>query len=737
MPRVTTDETLDHTKPYRFHGIDLSWKDGDKDAMADCPFCGRPDKFSVEVKTSKAQCLKCTKGCNSRQFIQWLWKQSDDAQYVTDGYKELASERGLLYTETLMRWGVCSSTLTDNFLVPGYGVTKKLNQLYKWMNIKDRMCLLPTPTLGHAIHGMSEYSLDKDCVFICEGPWDGMVLWELLNCAKETDDGLSPTSNPSRSILSNSNVIAVPGVTTFPQSWSKPFADKIAILMFDSDHPRKHPKTGKLVAPAGLGGVKRVAGILANSKEPPKEIRYLRWGKDGYDPKQPSGYDLRDALSADNLSDRIKTLEQLLKKIHPVPKSWIKLTDKKHGGGEDLKCVECDSHNKMILAWRKALKWTDGLEYGLDVMLASVVSTRSVGDQLWVKVMGPASCGKTTLCEAISVNKRYVIAKDNIRGFHSGFSTSNPNEDSSLIVEASGKTLVTKDGDTLLNSPNLGQILSEGRALYDGSSRAHYRNKMGKDYVGVRMTWLLCGTSSLKSIDQSELGERFLDCVVMEEIDDELEDEILWRIVNRAERNLSVESNSDAESRHEPELVNAMQLTGGYINYLCEDASVLFESIYTPEGVKRLCTRYAKFVAYMRARPSDKQDELAEREMAGRLTSQHMRLAKCLAAVMNRKEVDSDVMAKVYRVAMDTSRGPILDITKQLYEADGGIEALAISLYLGGDDGKVRKLLRFMKRIGAAESFSVKKKGIRRTGTKWRLTPTLTRLYKKVMVDNA
>jgi len=51
-----------------------------------------------------------------------------------------------------------------------------------------------------------------------------------------------------------------------------------------------------------------------------------------------------------------------------------------------------------------------------------------------------------------------------------------------------------------------------------------------------------------------------------------------------------------------------------------------------------------KFVSYMRARPSDRQDELAEREFAARLVSQFARLAAFLCVVMNRTSVDDEVM---------------------------------------------------------------------------------------------
>ena len=147
------------------------------------------------------------------------------------------------------------------------------------------------------------------------------------------------------------------------------------------------------------------------------------------------------------------------------------------------------------------------------------------------------------------------------------------------------------------------------RSLYDCTTRSHYKNKMGKDYVGVRMTWILCGTSSLRSIDSSELGERFVDCVVMEGIDDDLEDEILWRVANRADRNMAVLANGDVTTNYEPELALAMGLTGGYVDWLRENASQLLAQVQMNETHLRLCTRLGKFVAYMRARPSKQQDE--------------------------------------------------------------------------------------------------------------------------------
>ncbi len=337
------------------------------------------------------------------------------------------------------------------------------------------------------------------------------------------------------------------------------------------------------------------------------------------------------------LPRRLAALESLLGMLVPVPPTWLSgphtaSSASSSSGGGDMPLLKCSNYRQLTQVWRKALKWTDGLDHALAVMLASIASTRAMGDQLWIKVLGPASSGKSTLCEALSVNKEYVLAKDTFKGLSSGYQTDDEGKENlSLITRIKDKTLIINDGDTLLQLPNLSEIISQLRAFYGRNLRTSYKNKMSVDHEGYNTTVILCGTSSLRKLDQSELGERFLDVVVMEKIDDELEDEVLWRVVNRADRNMSVEVDGKPETHYEPDLAKAMQLTGGYVGWLRENASDGLAAIETPEWVLRRCVKLGKFVAYMRARPSTKQDENAEREFGARLVSQHVRLAKCLA----------------------------------------------------------------------------------------------------------
>lgn len=741
MPKVST--TPKNLKPYQFHGVSLDYEDGADQAYAACPFCDREKKFSVNISTGVWRCFVCNEGTDKGQGIAggnsftFLRRLYDLSKPDEGTIRALAEDRRLLSWESLKAWGVRVSLTTRDIIVPGYGADGKLNQLYRYLRdfSTKKMRLLPTPEIGHQIFGMSVFDPKKHLLYVCEGPWDGIALWETLQMARYEGDTLVVTASESSSLYSHSNILAVPGCN----SPLKPLADVVGnrgvSLLFDNDHPR-----GPNKARAGYDGAKRLAEGLAKIEEAPAELHHLNWGKDGYDPDRKDGYDVRDWLTAgeapDDPASRVSQLQELLGNVTPIPDDWVAGRSKgKAAKGElDLELVACTTWKTLQNACFRAMKWTDGLDCAFSVMLASITSTKALGDQLWVKIIGPASCGKSTLCEAVSANKRHVLAKSTITGFHSGFKTDGGETDNSLLAVVQNKTLVTKDGDTLLKKPNVAQILSEARDVYDRVSRTHYRHGLAKDYEGLNMTWILCGTSSLRALDSSELGERFLDCVIMEGIDVAMEDDVLWRVVNNAERSLNFEADGSAESQNDPDRLMMMQLTGGYIDYLRANARELLSSVDSPQSALRHIIHLGTFVAYMRARPSKEQDETAEREFAARLVSQLMRLAKCLAVVLNKPTLDAEVMRRVTKVALDTSRGITFDIAKHLFAAGTkGMETKTLSMYLGQTEEKTRGVyLKFLRLIGAAEFFTPVENAIKGR-PRWRLTERVYHLYSEVV----
>lgn len=308
MPEIE-EEVPERLRPFIFHGVDLDYG-SDKEALGECPWCGKSGKFSVVVRTGQWRCLSCNEGTekpdttirggNIGTFITMLQERSLDHTTMQD-YEELAHDRKIGRPETFVSWGVGKSPLTGEWMVPGYSANGTLSQLYKYTPNQGKMRLLPTPpksVLGHKIHGLNLYHKDKSVVYLCEGPWDGIALWEALASAREDEKGqLVETANIAASLLADANVLAVPGCQTFFQSWLPFFAGKVVNIMYDNDHPRTHPKTGDPVPSPSLEGMRRVAAMLAGSKPAPETINCIRWGEDILNLQLPDGYDVRDELA--------------------------------------------------------------------------------------------------------------------------------------------------------------------------------------------------------------------------------------------------------------------------------------------------------------------------------------------------------------------------------------------------------------------------------------------------------
>jgi hypothetical protein len=275
MPKL--DNLPQCLRPYAFHGVEFHWKPKDKWTSGDCPFCGHTEKFGIHARSGVHRCFKG--GCkgNITKFLQWLWEESYQR---TSEYQLLADDRRLIFAKTLERWHWAKSILTGDWILAGYTLNTKLVQLYRYIRFSKRFTLVPTPTISHKLFGIHLYDPNQQEVYLCEGPADAMVLWELL-----------------RHRGNMANVLAVPGCQVFFPEWSTLFARKSVVLLFDSDHPRTNGQVGKSLKPAGFSGMRRVASLLAASSPRPADISFLSWGPEGYDPKKPSGYDIRDYLT--------------------------------------------------------------------------------------------------------------------------------------------------------------------------------------------------------------------------------------------------------------------------------------------------------------------------------------------------------------------------------------------------------------------------------------------------------
>lgn len=287
-------------RPYAFHGLSLQ-SPRNNEASGTCPFCDG-HKFSVNAITGKWRCWSCAEGSkkgggNIFTFITHFHGLCYKATTAED-YEDLREHIGLLDTQFLIEWQIARSLTTDDWLVPGYNAQGGLTSLYRYIaQDQGGYRLIPTPTLGHRLNGMALWNPDKPILYLCEGWKDGLILTETLAKGKNCEErGLCPTANRDASLFSQANVLAVPGAEVFFDTWLPLFEGKVVNLMYDSDHPRKHSKTGHITDGAGWRAMKKVVEILSSSPHQPLEINILHWGEDGYDQTKKSGYDVRDYI---------------------------------------------------------------------------------------------------------------------------------------------------------------------------------------------------------------------------------------------------------------------------------------------------------------------------------------------------------------------------------------------------------------------------------------------------------
>jgi hypothetical protein len=196
-------------------------------------------------------------------------------------------------------------------------------------------------------------------------------------------------------------------------------------------------------------------------------------------------------------------------------------------------------------------------------------------------------------------------------------------------------------------------------------------------------------------------------------------------------------SNGSAETQMSPEMTRAYRLTGGYVDYLRENASRLLNDIPLGNGkVESTCEDLADFTAFTRAAPAVpdrmKPDDEPFREMPTRLDAQFCRLADCLAVVCQRKEVDWYVLRTVRKVAFDTSRGKTLKLLSLIKdEQANGAYTASLARWQQVSDEKMEAELKFLREIGAIENFES-------TGLytdahyRWRLSSRMASLWTKV-----
>lgn len=442
----------------------------------------------------------------------------------------------------------------------------------------------------------------------------------------------------------------------------------------------------------------------------------------------------------------LEGLQRLFDLIVDIPHSWLngKVTESEPAKIEE---AECTSYKELIDVWdisynnpgekdkKVALKWSYNIDVAFSVMLAVVASTKQQGAQVWVRVLGPPGSVKTTLCAAIEANKRYVTTHAKLTGLHSGANFGGG--DNSLLERIRNKTNVVNEGDMIVSSPNKDVILMELRDLWSGKFTATYRNGKHYEEDGIRSTWILAGTGTLRRLNKSSAGDRFLDVIIHERQvkggEDVGERDLLKIVAKLAVERTKSESQDELTTFDTAEKILALQKTAGFVTYLRESSPQKIDKVEVPTTVLNACINLAQLVAYMRARPDIKHTEgdETEVELATRLTEQFIRLAMCLAIVMDRP-IDAEILRRLAKVAKDTCKGASLTICEALLEQPRDVKGLEAKTGMKTDT--VRGFKDILLAIGCirADNTVAMSGATRRATGVYRLTPQMTGLLKNL-----
>lgn len=675
----------DLLRAYTYHGLILK-TEGDN-AKGDCPFCDKENHFFVKVSTGQFNCRRCNAEGNVYSFLEQLWELARKGS--SKRLNDLAENRSL-HVESLKRWGIAASPLDNAFLMPQHNLKNKFANLMRIIPVEGSYVAYSTPGCKLHLFGTKSLLKQQTTLWVCEGPWDAIALDEALHKVRHT--GRSWIAHLGEQHAAKTHgVIAVPGAGTFNVEWLQFFRNRDVRLVYDNDHPNK--KTGKR---AGWEGMQRVLRIADENGHMAAKLQVLKWGEKGCDLELENGYDIRDLYHGYNDPPSVfQFLESRLVEH--------KVSSPEKTAAKAIEPTPCETFDDLCSHFSQHLYFTDSLRQSLAVAVATVISTSIPGEQIWIRLIGPPGSGKTTIAECLSVAREFCFPSSILTGFHSGFTGGNggPKKESSLVPQINGKCVIIKDADTLMNGGNKDRILSELRDIYDGSSRARYRNKKQADYENLRTTFLLCGTDALRSLNRSFLGERFLDCDIL---GDSATEEYLDSAISSQFEAISSSLRSETNEARGPHSLILKKATYGFLLSLSQRISenrvkVPTASVDTGRRIKAM----AELLSFCRARVERDRDELSYRpraELATRLVKQFAKLSACLCLVLDKSIIDKEIMLILRKIMRDTSHGFQFEVIEKMYSHPNGRSAAGLAADLNLGDTTIKRLLSDMAELG-------------------------------------
>jgi len=442
------------------------------------------------------------------------------------------------------------------------------------------------------------------------------------------------------------------------------------------------------------------------------------------------------------MSAESRTLEFLQQHIRPAAELFPDVSSPETPSGDHeepqsiIEPIECMTFAELMEHYKESLYVGPALETALACMLACSVSTHQGGDPLWIYLIAPPSSGKSTLCEAISAAREYCFPQSKFTGFHSGMKSGKSKKDLSLIPLVNGKTLVVKDFTTLLGMSDMmkDNIFGELRDLYDGSAAIHYRNGVSRSYDNIRFTIIAGVTDEIFAINNTALGERFLN-VDMTDAFHGSKEHVARGLENITASIMESFGMSEEEDIAPDRLLKIKQVTYGFMQHLHKTWRHNPPPII-PMWFRDKVVSIAQFICRARAKVARdlRSGELARRpraEVGLRLAGQFMKLAVNLAIVFGKSKLDKQIMNIIRMRARDTARGYSFDVLEALSHAELGLDRDQLVRMLRTGKATISRRLEDLHELGMICRVEVpNNSGARgRHRHLWRLTPEYAELW--------
>lgn len=260
-------DAIDIKRFFKFHGLDIDENQRSKNGqiITECPFCEKPDKLYINIKTGQYDCKTgdCNTKGNKYTFIKSLHEHC--LSETTNIHLRKLAKNKAIPASILKHHNVAYNYLNDRFIFLNEDENKKVTNLYTFD--KSNNLLMSSPMMKQSLFGLAHCSKTKTKpVFLVEGHWDYFTLDHCLRKLKKRK---------------KYDILALPGASQFKEEYCKFFFNRVVYLVFDNDS-------------AGEQGKDKTIRILAESDRPPKEIYALKWSDEA-----PEKYDIRDLFVKD------------------------------------------------------------------------------------------------------------------------------------------------------------------------------------------------------------------------------------------------------------------------------------------------------------------------------------------------------------------------------------------------------------------------------------------------------